>query len=277
MNCREVQNLLHAYSDGELDLTSSLEIERHCQDCPDCAPFHKNLVTLRTALKLKSPDLYQPAPSHLRSKIETALRQEARSSALNSNTNSNLKWVKWGGRSRWLYAGLGAVTAVAALLLLALLPMFHLRGGDNTDLSREVVACHVRSLMVNHLTDVASTDRHTVKPWFNGKLDYAPPVIDLRAKGFPLIGGRLDYLDERPVTVMIYTRQKHTLNLFVWPTKRSSIPSQPEPSKLQPTTRQGYHLCHWTQADLQYWAISDLNTTELAEFAHLIQGANKSS
>ena len=258
MNCRDAQVILHAYTDGELDLTGSLELERHLASCPDCAQFHQNLRTLHIAVK--SPELYSRAPAGLAGKIEGALRQE---------TRPQERKVP----ARWLSVGLTTTTALAAILLMILLPMTRRHSAElaylKPDLSREIVACHVRSLMANHITDVVSTDRHTVKPWFNGKLDYAPPVIDLREKGFPLIGGRLDYLDERPVTVMVYTRQKHTINLFVWPVKRSANGAQAE--DLKQSTLQGYHLTHWIQADLQFWAISDLNAIELESFAQLLR------
>jgi anti-sigma factor RsiW len=154
--------------------------------------------------------------------------------------------------------------AAAAVLVLALVPL--LRGPSADELlTREVVASHIRSLMANHLADVPSSDEHTVKPWFNGKLDFSPPVVDLADKGFPLVGGRLDYLNQKPVAALIYRRQKHFINLFVWPSSGGSE------SVTQSVTRQGYHVLHWTHSGMTYWAVSDLEANQLREFSQLIQ------
>jgi anti-sigma factor RsiW len=138
-------------------------------------------------------------------------------------------------------------------------------GPADDRLGRELVAAHVRSLLAEHLLDVRSSDRHTVKPWFLGKLNFAPPVPDLAGHDFPLAGGRLDYLDDRPVAACVYKRRQHVINLFVWPS--DSAPNRGAGT----ATRQGYHLAHWCQGGMTYWAVSDLNEAELQEFARLIQ------
>jgi anti-sigma factor RsiW len=142
-----------------------------------------------------------------------------------------------------------------------------LRGPSVEELfTREVVANHVRSLMASHVVDVESSDRHTVKPWFAGKLDFSPSVPDLNDQGFRLIGGRLDYLDGRPVAALVYQRRQHVINLFIWP---STHHYSEEP---KPITQQGYNLLYWIQADMTYSTVSDLNTRELQEFVQLLQG-----
>jgi anti-sigma factor RsiW len=137
----------------------------------------------------------------------------------------------------------------------------------NGRVAQDVVVNHVRSLLADHLTDVASSDRHTVKPWFAGKLDFAPSVVDLSAEGFPLVGGRLDYLEHRPVAALVYGRRKHTINLFIWPSEHASGGAP------QSTTNQGYQIAHWHEAGTTYWAISDLNSGELRQFVQLIRDA----
>jgi anti-sigma factor RsiW len=249
MDCRETRALVHGYVDGELDLMRGLEIERHFEDCADCAQLRRNLATMQIGLRSRA--LYRSAPPGLERRIRSAVKREAC------------------GRRIWTlpWRALAGVAAVAALLLLVwLLPRPGSRAGDDA-LVREVVAGQVRSLMADHLADVASTDRHTVKPWFNGKLDFSPPVVDLKDEGFPLVGGRLDYLDGRPVAALVYKRNRHTINLFVWPNAGGAESDSPAVKRGPEATRQGYNLVHWNQAGMHFWAVSDLNTTELDAFA----------
>jgi anti-sigma factor RsiW len=132
-------------------------------------------------------------------------------------------------------------------------------------LATQLIASHVRSLMADHLTDVPSSDQHTVKPWLDAKLDFAAPVPDLSSQGFPLIGGRLDYLDNRSVAALVYQKRKHFINLFIWPTT-------PKDSTAQTMVeREGYHLVHWSDVDFTYWAVSDVNTTDLQSFKQLFE------
>jgi anti-sigma factor RsiW len=160
---------------------------------------------------------------------------------------------------RWLEAVLmfGAGAAVAAVVLMNVaLPGAADHTGD------EIAASHVRSLLEGHLTDVASTDRHTVKPWFAGKLDYAPPVQDLADQGFPLIGGRLDVIQARPVAALVYRDQKHVINVFVWPAAEHA-------TKVE--ARQGFSLAAWSQAGMQFWAVSDATPQELQSFTQALR------
>ena len=143
--------------------------------------------------------------------------------------------------------------------------IFSARSQSRTDnlLAQEVVSSHIRSMMLNHLVDVPSSDQHTVKPWFNGKLDFAPEVKDFADQGFPLAGGRLDYIDNRTVAALVYQRRKHSINLFIWP-------SPGAPINPQQFSVNGYHIIHWTKSGASYWAVSDVNSTDLSEFAELV-------
>ena len=254
MSCTEPKELVHAYLDRELDLAKSLEIEAHLRECAVCSETYEEGRRLRTVLS--DGELHFSAPADLRSGIRKALRQ-------NAKTNTGRRFFPW----RTL--AFGAPIALAATMLLAIIPL--LRGRTTDDLLvDQIVSGHVRSLMADHLTDVASSDKHTVKPWFDGKLDFAPVVVDLADHGFPLIGGRLDYLENRSVAALVYGRQKHFINVFVWPSARGDDRS--------PTlSRQGFNVIHWKTAEMTYWAVSDLNAGELEEFAGLIRARVASS
>jgi anti-sigma factor RsiW len=258
MECRETQTLLHGYVDGELDLVRSLEIERHLETCSDCAQVCRNLRTIQSALH--TPSFYRTPPPQLSARVRSAVRRETK--------------IRFVPRLTRTVLGFAMAAAVLAFAIWSLPRIVPIAGGEAID--REVIAAHVRSLMVNHLADVVSTDRHTVKPWFNGKLDFAPPVIDLKDQGYPLIGGRLDYLDGRPVAALVYRRQKHTINLFIWPESGSQEkqpdagPDQKAATNPRELSRQGYQMERWNQADMRFYAISDLNAAELQEFARRI-------
>jgi anti-sigma factor RsiW len=168
-------------------------------------------------------------------------------------------------RTSWVLTGLAASLVIISVLIWRLIPT-GVSPSQGELLTQEVLSNHLRSLMPGHLTDVPSSDQHTVKPWFAGKLDFSPPVQDLSSQGFSLVGGRLDYLEGRPVAALVYQRRKHFINLFVSPT--SGEPGQ------QGVARQGYNLIHWTRSGMTFWAISDLNSAELQEFARLIEGSS---
>ena len=241
-----IRELLHAYVDGELDLANARQTERHLESCPDCRGAEKAIHELRSALASKTT-AYR-APAHLRRNVRAALRREAKS------TRQPL--------SPWLMFATGA--AFAALILgFALFQTT--RTARNDAIVDQVVANHVRSLLAAQLVDVVSSNQHTVKPWFDGKIDFAPEVHDLSADGFPLVGGRLDYLDGKTVAALVYQRNKHPINLFVMPAAISQTTS------LTVTTRRGYNILAWTNNGMKYWAVSDLNQAELREFAKLFE------
>lgn len=245
MNCTEIRPLVHAYVDNELDLVRSLEVERHLEECAGCAAARNSLLALRSALQQNG--LSYPAPASLYHQVRR-LGAPPREEVKAWSRKAWLPWVSFG------------VAALAALLLVV-----RPAGMSDRDvLLNEAVNSHVRSLMVNHLMDVESTDQHTVKPWFNGKIDFAPEVKDFASQGFPLVGGRLDYLDGRTVAALIYHRNKHIINVFVWP----STGTEPAGTEML----HGYSIINREAKGLHYCLVSDLNTTELDDLAGLVTG-----
>jgi len=162
----------------------------------------------------------------------------------------------------WAAAAVGAAAVVAVAFFVS--PMLS-RSSQTEQIAQDVVSAHIRSLMPGHLTDVPSSENHTVKPWFAGKLDFSPPVADLSAEGFPLVGGRLDYAANRPVAALVYRRGKHFINLFVWPSASAHESAEAAGA------RQGYSVVFWTRAGTNYWAISDVNRADLRRFAGLVR------
>ncbi|MEO6382167.1 MAG: anti-sigma factor [Nitrobacter sp.] len=246
MTCDEADILLHALIDGELDAGHALEVENHVAACRRCAAALQAHREMKAAIA--TADVRFTAPTHLRRRIEAALPQSR------------------GASRRSLLAGFAmgsAVSAIAATGLVAIV----LRDDDEQRIASEVVSAHLRSLQAGHLTDVISTDQHTVKPWFNGRLDVSPPVIDLTALGFTLIGGRLDYIDGRALGAVVYKRRAHVINLFV----------AQAPNATHSTARtedvQGFNIRRWRDHGLNFWAVSDLNADELAEFSDKFEKA----
>jgi anti-sigma factor RsiW len=251
MTCDEAEILLHALIDGELDAGHAREVEDHIAGCPRCAAALRDYREMSKAVA--SADLRYKAPLELRRRIEASLPRAQPA----PNRRAVLRGFAMGS----------AVSAIAATGLVAIV----LRHDDQSRITSEIVSAHLRSLQAGHLTDVLSTDQHTVKPWFNGRLDVAPPVIDLTAQGFTLIGGRLDYVDARPVGAIVYRRRLHTINLFVAQTAST------ETRAARTETFQGFNIRSWSEGGLNYWAVSDLAADELAEFGEKFQGAMKSS
>jgi anti-sigma factor RsiW len=270
MNCEEARKLMDGYLDGELDPITNHAIEQHLQDCHDCDEAYKMHGSLIRAIGNATP--YYKAPAELRERIQSSLREEiAERLAPSGERDAPLPFpgrqpetrsALWG--TPWSWLGLAAAIIFAAIVALNLVPRWQRPGADQF-LATQLIASHVRSLMANHLTDVASSDQHTVKPWLDAKLDFAPAVVDLAQKGFPLIGGRLDYLDNHPVAALVYQRRKHFINLFVWPAADNAAKAMTE------TSRQGYQLLHWVDANFNYWAVSDVNEKDLQEFRQLFE------
>ena len=242
--------LLHAYVDGELDASRAAEFERHLESCGECTATLGAAESLRSSLQ--RAQLYETAPVSLRNKIAAEIKPA-------SSSLARMRPAVW----RW--------AAVAAGILIVAVVAWYARPGrqDNAApapfTAAEMIDAHIRSLQPGHLTDVASTDQHTVKPWFDGKLDYAPPVRDFGDEGFSLVGGRLDALGGRSVAVLVYGRRKHFVNVFVLPTKEPDTPIHP------PGSRQGYNWLHWRLGGMEYCAVSDVSDSDLHELAQLLR------
>lgn len=239
--------LLHGYADGELDAANALRMEEHLAGCSDCVAKLDEIRAMRAIAG--NEDVRWPASEALRSRIGAALQREI--AAPRAMREPAMSWRLFVDRfTRWSLVPSAAVLA-ACLLFVTLRPE------PGPSLEDQLVSSHVHSMLANHLTDVATSDQHTVKPWFNGKIDFSPPVVDLKGRGFPLVGGRVDYLSGRVVATLIYRRNGHVINLFIWPSSAQAAAAG---------ERDGYNLLNWSQAGLNFWAVSDVNPVELKEF-----------
>ncbi len=258
-DCADYEVLLHALADGELDAGHVRDVEAHVDSCAACAEKLKAIQALRTAMADAS--LRTAAPAQLRSRIEALLpAAEAPRAADAPREGSIRRW--WRSFIGGFSVGAALSAAATAMLVIGLFTT-----GQDQQIADEVVSAHIRSLQAGHLTDVQTSDQHTVKPWFNGKVDVAPPVIDLTAQGFTLLGGRLDYIDGEPVASVIYQRRKHVINLFV--AQRLGAAR----ATIMARTIQGYNVRHWTEQGLDFWSVSDLAGDELDEFVRKISAA----
>ena len=255
MTCDEAKILLHALIDGELDASHAREVEAHLEGCAACTA---ELAAYRQmSRQVAEAGLRYTAPVSLRQRIDAALPKATVVSNVTAMPSRR-------GVLRGFAMG-SAVSAIAATGLFAIV----LRKDDEQRIESEVVSAHLRSLQAGHLIDVVSSDQHTVKPWFNGKLDVSPPVIDLTAQGFTLIGGRLDYVDERAIGAVVYKRRAHVINLFVAQT------SNTERRSATIDTVQGFNIRRWRDHGLNYWAVSDIGADELAEFGDKFEAATR--
>ena len=247
MNCDEASVLMHALIDGELDAGNAREVEVHIANCQACAARLREFHELRKAMMPAS--LRHTAPAGLRARI-----------------NGKLPAPQADASRRAVIKGLSIGATATALAASGLLVMV-MRADDERRVLGEVVSAHLRSLQVQHLTDVQSSDQHTVKPWFNGKIDVAPPVIDLIALGFTLLGGRLDYVDAKPVAAIVYRRRIHVINLFCAPSPGASRRA----AKME--SLHGFSVRSWTENGLSLWAVSDINAEELMDFGEKFETA----
>jgi anti-sigma factor RsiW len=254
MNCDDSRIYLPAYLDEELGVAESLRVQKHLTECGDCRQAQDEQLALRSALR--DPDLYAHPSVDFSKRIEAAVRRAAHEEARSQ-------------RPSWFEAfRLGWVPAAAVLVIAtvgAFLVMNSLRSSHQQLIASAVLAGHIRSLQPGHLIDVPSSDQHTVKPWFQGKLDFSPPVPDLSELGWNLVGGRLDYVDERPVAVLVYQRRMHNINVFLWPNHGSADDA------IKEEDAQGYQILHWNGAETTYWVVSDLNKAELLDLARALR------
>jgi anti-sigma factor (TIGR02949 family) len=250
MDCVQASELLHAYLDNERDVMRVEEIRAHLGACVSCGMQHAQELKLRLLLQARAPRY--AAPAHLRSRILTGVRSAQRGQRLR-------EWVPMG----WLQFG-GSLAAT--VLLTSAITYYSVLASNTERVVDEVVAAHVRSLITNRLTDVESSDQHTVKPWFNGKVDFSPPVKDLVAQGFPLVGGRLDYVDGRPIAALLYRHHQHWISVFMWP-DRSRKDSAP-----RGFSQRGYDITQWSAEGLRFYVVSDIVSPELGQFVTLLQG-----
>jgi anti-sigma factor RsiW len=247
MSCDFDKELISAYSDGELDLPRIAQVETHLKGCVECEALLERLRSLSRAAR--EPSLYYEAPMHLDARVRASLRESA-----------GVAIPRAIPFRKWLYLAAGVLLAAGLIWTVA---EFRQAASEERLIADAAVSDHIRSLLASHLLDVPSTDQHTVKPWFNGRLDFSPDVKDLSSEGFRLTGGRLDYLDGHQVAALVFQRRLHVINLFVWP--RAATPSAPAAVAQQ----HGYNVVNWNTGGMAYWAVSDIPASELLQFAEL--------
>jgi anti-sigma factor RsiW len=245
MSPEEAGKLLHAYVDGELDPGASLELEAHLARNPAARAACERLRAMSAAIRDRAD--YHAAPAELAARLRASVPVEPDPVA---RRPAGSTWLKAG-------AALAAVALIAWVIALGLL-----RPGEEERITRDVLGSHSRASLAGRPFDVASSDQHTVKPWLSARLDFSPPVADLSAHGFELAGGRLDYVDERPVATLVYKRRQHSIDLFVWPGRNDAAEHS--------LTRDGFNVVHFSRNGMNFWIVSDLNRNELADFSRLV-------
>jgi len=253
MNCQESHDYIDAYIDSELDVATTILVKQHLRDCPKCQQL---LETRKVVVAvLNNPQISFEVPDALFGKIQAVL----------PSVRSD---VQRRSGSRFVFSWFAVPLALAATIVVMLgLVFLNQRGmvdrSRGNALAQDVISSHVRSLLATHLLDVPSTDQHTVKPWFDGKLKFSPPVRDFAGQGFRLIGGRLDYIEGREVAALVYQRRLHIINLFVWPLESSRN------TAAENFTKDGYNVSHWARDGFEFWAVSDVNAEDLKAFTDL--------
>jgi anti-sigma factor RsiW len=244
---------MHGYVDKELGLASAIAVEEHLQSCMECKKIYDHFSALRSSIRQHA--VYYSVPAALADRIRGRMGGAVAPAPART---VKFPW-QWPQPGHWLPLG----AAIAATAVVTWTAALQLNSPSQDDaISEQVIAGYARSALTSHITDVATSDQHTVKPWLSGKLDFSPPVTDLTTAGFPLVGGRLDYLDGRAVATLVYRHRQHLINLFVWPDSKSG-----KPTAMQSLSKHGYHLLHWADADMTYWAISDVDPADLKIFA----------
>jgi anti-sigma factor RsiW len=265
MDHEQTLDLLPAYLDQELSLSETRDFEHHLEQCAACRQVYEQHRAV--SAQLRQAALRIDAPPDLLPRIEAALPgRPASREALNQRLKRWLGSILPARSTVW--SPLGAVAVSLAVLGLSVNIYLKVPTAEQR-LTQELVDDHVRSLQSNHLFDVISTDKHTVKPWFNGKIDFAPPVIDLAQQGYPLVGGRLDFLNGRAVAVMVYRYKLHPINLYVWPGNDAG-------ASAKIFEQRGYHLAHWSTGGMNYWAITDAGAQELGGFTASLRAQTQS-
>lgn len=259
MNHPEMETQVDALLDGELAPADAAEVEAHLHGCSSCSGFRAERLALRSAIAAEMP--WQAASPALRARVRDSIRREAGSGTARRRAVMPRAWT-----------GLAAAAAIALVAVGSWqLGAAHGAAGATADaLEEQVLASHVRSLMPGHLSDVVSTDQHTVKPWFDGRVDFSPPVHDLAGRGYPLLGGRLDYVGGRQVAALAYGRRRHVVSVYIWPSG-GAAPVSAGPD------RNGYHLIHWATPVFTWWLVSDIGAGELSDFGAMLRLADSAT
>jgi anti-sigma factor (TIGR02949 family) len=252
MGCDDARELLQGYLDNELDAAHAMQVARHQETCEACRSAYADALQLRSAVRNNA--------RRYRAPVQLRMRILAATGGAKSETRERSWWRAQG----WL--SLGASFAVAVLMTWGLTYYFAKPAASDL-LMDQALATHIRGVLSDRLIDVASSDRHTVKPWLSARLDYSPPVADFADNGFALVGGRLDYLDGRPIAALLYQHKKHVISVFVWP---DASVSQTKPGR---ESKNGYNVAHWTRAGFRYYVVSDLEGAQLARLVTLLQAA----